>query len=130
LVESDFEGLVYLDATNGCDLIISAKIFMLYESTHFMPTGFSPNGDGSNDVIGLMGGGISEIKLYIYNRWGERVFSYEGDYEGVCPQDPLCNWDGKYNNQPVNVATYVFYLKGTYINGEEFTEKGTISLIK
>lgn len=130
LVESDFEGLVYLDANDGCDSIISAKVVMLYESAHFMPTGFSPNGDGSNDVIGLMGGGISEIKLYIYNRWGERVFSYEGDYDGVCPQDPLCNWDGQYNNQPVNVATYVFYLKGTYINGEEFSEKGTISLIK
>jgi gliding motility-associated-like protein len=131
LVESDFEGLVYIESiSSGCDSIISAKVKMLYESAHFVPTGFSPNGDGNNDVIGVMGGGITEINFYIYNRWGEKVFSYVGGYNDFCPDDPLCNWDGTYNNQPVNVETYVYYLKGTYSNGEDFTEKGTISLIK
>ena len=131
LVQSDFEGLVYVESLlTGCDSIISAKIRMLNESVHYVPTGFSPNNDGNNDFIGVMGGGISEINFYIYNRWGERIFTYEGPYEGFCPEDPTCQWDGTYNNQPLNVETYVYYLKGVYVNGEEFTDKGTISLIK
>ena len=130
LIESDFSGLITSQAANGCDSIISVKVMMLYESAHFVPSGFSPNSDGYNDNIGVMGGGISSINFYVYNRWGEKVFSYQGAYDGICPQDPLCKWDGTHNNKPVNVATYVYFLKGTYINGVEFTEKGTISLIK
>ena len=130
-VQSDFEGLVYIESLiSGCDSVISAKIRMLNESVHYVPTGFSPNNDGNNDFIGVMGGGISDIKFYIYNRWGERIFTYEGPYEGFCPEDPTCKWDGTYNNQALNVGTYVYYLKGVYVNGEEFTDKGTISLIK
>ena len=130
LIESDFSGLITTQAANGCDSIISVKVIMLYESAYFVPSGFSPNSDGNNDNIGVMGGGISSVNFYIYNRWGEKVFSYEGAYDGICPQDPLCKWDGTHNNTPVNVATYVYFLKGTYTNGLEFTEKGTISLIK
>ena len=124
LIESDFEGLVYLQAANGCDSVLSIRVQMLYESTHFVPSGFSPNGDGVNDFIGVMGGGIQEMEFSIFNRWGEVVFNSD------CCCSTICSWDGKHRNKVLNVGTYVYYLKGTYNNGMPFTEKGTISLVK
>ena len=124
LIESDFEGIVYLQASNGCDSIVSVKVLMLYESTHFVPSGFSPNGDGVNDYIGVMGGGIEEMEFSIFNRWGELIFNAD------CCCSQACLWDGKYRNQIQNVGTYVYYLNGIYTNGMPFKEKGTISLIK
>ena len=124
LIESDFEGIVYLQASNGCDSIVSVKVLMLYESTHFVPSGFSPNGDGVNDFIGVMGGGIEEMEFSIFNRWGELIFNAD------CCCSQACLWDGKYRNQIQNVGTYVYYLNGIYTNGMPFKEKGTISLIK
>ena len=124
LIESDFEGIVYLQASNGCDSIVSVKVLMLYESTHFVPSGFSPNGDGVNDYTGVMGGGIEEMEFSIFNRWGELIFNAD------CCCSQACLWDGKYRNQIQNVGTYVYYLNGIYTNGMPFKEKGTISLIK
>ena len=124
LIESDFEGLVYLQAANGCDSVLSIRVQMLYESTHFVPSGFSPNGDGVNDFIGVMGGGIQEMEFSIFNRWGEVVFNSD------CCCSTICSWDGKHRNKVLNVGTYIYYLKGTYNNGMPFTEKGTISLVK
>ena len=136
VIDSDYEDFINLKDIYGCDSVIGVKVNIIYEYFHFVPTGFSPNNDGENDVIGVMGTGVSEINFYIYNRWGQKVFSYEGDYN--CPQDqrdleganPLYSWNGTFNNQAVNVETYVYFLKGTYVNGKEFFEKGTISLIK
>ena len=105
LVESDFEGLVYLQAANGCDSVLSIRVQMLYESTHFVPSGFSPNGDGVNDFIGVMGGGIQEMEFSIFNRWGEVVFNSD------CCCSTICSWDGKHRNKVLNVGTYVYYLK-------------------
>src|SRR5690606_14542812 len=40
----------------------------------FIPTIFSPNGDGINDHLGVLGGCLDEMLLQIFDRWGERVF--------------------------------------------------------
>ena len=124
LIESDFSGLVYLQGIAGCDSIVSVNVTMLYEYTYYVPSGFSPNGDGQNDFIGVMGGGIEEMNFNIFNRWGEVVFNSE------CCCSQACSWDGTYRSQSLNVGTFVYYLTGKYINGIEFREKGTISLVK
>ena len=46
---------------------------------------FTPNNDGKNDYFQPTGLGISEYKIYIYNRWGEEVFY--SDNINLC-------WDG------------------------------------
>ena len=125
LIESDFEGLITYVGSNGCDSsILDITVLMIYEYAHFVPTGFSPNNDGNNDFIGVMGGGIEEMDFYIFNRWGEVV------YETDCCCSQSCSWDGKFRGQLLNNGTYVYYLKGKYLNGIPFKEKGLISLIK
>lgn len=125
LIESDFEGLITYVGSNGCDSsVLDITVLMIYEYAHFVPTGFSPNNDGNNDFIGVMGGGIEEMDFYIFNRWGEVV------YETDCCCSQNCSWDGKFRGQFLNNGTYVYYLKGKYLNGLPFKEKGLISLIK
>ena len=51
----------------------------------YVPNTFTPNSDGKNDYFQPKGVGISEYKIYIYNRWGVEVF-YSDNID-------LC-WDG------------------------------------
>ena len=56
----------------------------------YFPEGFSPNGDGINDVFQILGLYlIPDNSLAIYNRWGQLV------YETTDYQD---NWNGQQNN--------------------------------
>jgi gliding motility-associated-like protein len=54
--------------------------------TVFVPEGFSPNGDGVNDVLHILG--LLEYpqnELFIFNRWGHKVFErkdYKNDWDG------------------------------------------------
>src|SRR5690606_25210461 len=55
-----------------------------------VPSGFSPNGDGVNDIVYVRGFSIKEMDFKIFNRWGELVFEsynqengWDGTYKGV-----------------------------------------------
>jgi gliding motility-associated-like protein len=76
-----------------------------------VPTAFTPNGDGVNDVIYVDGWGIKKLNYFrIFNRWGQLLFeSY----------DIKVGWDGTYKGVPQNMETYIYqasaegYLPGT-----------------
>lgn len=87
----------------------------------FVPTGFSPNGDGENDIECVMGSCITSMTFSIYDRWGEKVFE---------SSDQLQCWDGKFRGQLMNTGIYVYHLKATLKNGEEVNQKGNINLIR
>ena len=61
----------------------------LTNSTIFIPEGFSPNGDGINDLFVIRGMNGLTVSLEIYNRWGHMVYKND-DYHN--------DWDGKPNN--------------------------------
>ncbi|WP_109745330.1 DUF7507 domain-containing protein [Arcicella aurantiaca] len=89
----------------------------------FIPEGFSPNGDGINDlfVINLNDKTLT-INLQIYNRWGGLVYAQE-DYQN--------NWDGT-ANQGANLTGKTGLPDGTYFymvklsNGKEFVRSMTL----
>jgi gliding motility-associated-like protein len=88
----------------------------------YIPNVFSPNGDLNNDFLDVNGAGIQRFEMKIFDRWGTKAFettSIDND------------WDGIYKNgEKAAVAVYTYYAKGTYTNGEKFTLKGNISLVK
>ena len=122
--ENNFSGTEIFTASNGCDSIVLVTLVFVNESIHWVPSGFSPNNDGFNDYIYVMGGDFQELEFLIFNRWGELV------YESDCCCSNACGWNGYFKGQILNNGTYVYLLKGVYNNGESFKEKGTISLIK
>lgn len=87
----------------------------------FVANVFSPNGDGNNDVLHVMGKGVTEIQFVIFNRWGEKVFETNDITEG---------WDGTYKGDPMNLAVFVYIARGKFKNGDEFDKKGNVTLVR
>lgn len=100
----------------NCDTLEPPK-----ENSIFLPSIFSPNGDGNNDIFRVRGNNISEINLTIYNRWGEIVFE---------TKDKSLGWDGAFNGSPLNPGVFVFYLNVIYEDGNSEELKGNITLVR
>lgn len=89
----------------------------------FIPTGFSPNGDGQNDELKLFATAQVEALLFtVYNRWGQIVFE---------TTDITKSWDGNFNSRPMDAAVFTYTLRYTCKsdNAEEVIS-GNISLVK
>ncbi len=88
----------------------------------YIPSGFTPNGDGKNDLLRPVTVGISKLNYFtIYNRWGQRVYSTTELNKG---------WDGTYNGEPQPSGTYVFQAEGIDYLGKRVYKKGTAVLIR
>jgi gliding motility-associated-like protein len=87
----------------------------------FVANVFSPNNDGINDVLHVMGKGIAELRFTIYDRWGERVFETT-DLNG--------SWDGNYQGEPMNSGVFVYFVNGKLKNGENLIETGNVTLLR
>lgn len=67
----------------------------------FIPTAFTPNGDGRNDRFRPRGAIDGSFRMYIFNQWGEQIYF---------TQDPVAGWDGTRNGLPVHNGTYVYLI--------------------
>lgn len=88
-----------------------------------MPSSFTPNSDGHNDIFRPLGYRITHYDMVIYNRWGEIV------YEINSPN--ISNgWNGKFNNTDAEVGVYVYYMNATFINGDKKSLTGNVTLLR
>jgi len=91
----------------------------------WFPSGFTPNGDGLNEIARLRSKYLSDIADYtllIVNRFGEKVFVTNDVTEG---------WDGDYKGTRAEVGTYYYMIKYRIAGGEkEYLLKGDLTLIR
>lgn len=107
--------------TNGCRTTDNITIIVDFDNVIFVPNIFSPNGDGANDILFVRGKGVAQLKFFVYDRWGEKVFETTSLDVG---------WDGSFRGKEMNKAVFVYYLEATFIDGKEVTQKGDITLVK
>jgi gliding motility-associated-like protein len=86
-----------------------------------IPTGFSPNGDGVNDVFHVLGGPFKEVDFKVYNDWGNLVYS---------TTDPEGGWDGTFKGQAQPGGVYVYTVTGTTTEGKVIKTAGNVTLIR
>jgi gliding motility-associated-like protein len=93
-------------------------------SAHFwVPTAFTPDGNGISDVFFVRGEGIQNFECTVFNRWGEQIFISRNIEIG---------WDGKRQNggEELPEGAYVYHIKGTLSTGTPVASTGMINLIR
>ena len=114
---------VFVTDLQGCldSATILVKIFRTNPQI-FVPTGFTPNGDGLNDVLKPIAVGVERIDYFrVYNRWGQLVFSTTANGHG---------WNGEISGKPQTSNTYVWMVKAVDYTGKPIFQKGTSTLIR
>jgi gliding motility-associated-like protein len=115
----------YFTVTNsiGCKGIdsINVKVYTLPPDI-YIPSAFSPDGDGKNDVIRPIALGIKKLENFsVYNRLGELLFTTSSINKG---------WDGTYKGQKQDPTTYVWQATAIDYKGKTIFRKGTVILIR
>ncbi|MDB5201145.1 MAG: hypothetical protein JWQ27_554 [Ferruginibacter sp.] len=112
---------VYNEA--GCvdSAFFKVKIFST-GPTIFVPSGFTPNTDGLNDVLRPIAVGMKQLNYFsVYNRNGQLMFNTTEFGKG---------WNGKYGGQPQDAGTFVWMVKAIDYLGKPYIQKGSVILIR
>jgi gliding motility-associated-like protein len=102
-------------------LNVTTDIALCPITSIYIPTAFSPNNDGLNDIFMVRGAETHNFNLNIYDRLGNLVFSSIDQNEA---------WDGDINGKNGNSAVYIYSLKYQDVDGKDHHLKGNISLIR
>lgn len=88
----------------------------------YAPTAFSPDGDGINDYFNVVGQGLTNYTIEIYNRWGQMVFK---------SNDMSAKWDGNFRNKKAPAGTYVYKVNSVDFGSEiRLIKSGSVSLVR
>jgi gliding motility-associated-like protein len=114
---------VRVSTPEGCYGNDSIKIYIFNTQPEvFIPSAFTPNGDGLNDVFRPTVAGMEQFLYFrIYNRWGQLMFSTNESNRG---------WDGNYNGSKQGSGTYVYVVEAVDYNNKPYIKKGTFVLIR
>lgn len=106
----------------GCEGKDEIRIKVIQGPEIYVPTGFTPNNDGKNDLLKPVLAGIKELRFFnIYNRWGQLIFQ---------SKDVSRGWDGRFKGVLESNASYVWIAEGVDYKGNVIVRKGTTTLIR
>ncbi|HHJ50655.1 MAG TPA: T9SS type B sorting domain-containing protein, partial [Phaeodactylibacter sp.] len=113
---------------NGCTATAYTLVQVNTNYSVFIPTAFSPNGDGLNDVFLLFGStAVEEVLLFrIFDRWGD--FVYEA--YNFAPNMPEFGWDGTYRGKAADPGIYTYFASVRFVDGTEQVFKGQVHLVR
>lgn len=119
---NDVEYAIDVSDLHTCLTTDTILMRVLKKPGYYLPTAFTPNGDGLNDVIKPYLVGMKSLKSFsIFNRWGTLVFYSTKEGEG---------WNGKHNGVDQDTGVYVWILEFVNSSGKTITEKGTVTVIR
>jgi gliding motility-associated-like protein len=88
----------------------------------FVPTAFTPNGDGKNDLLRPTLMGLKDMHYFrVFNRWGELVYETKTKRAG---------WDGRIGGAMQGSGVFVWVVSGVGVDGKTHVRRGTSALIR
>lgn len=105
----------------GCTDTLIKKVAAGANNPAFIPTTFTPNGDGRNDIFRVRGDQFTLEEMKIFDQWGTLIYSTDAS---------LPHWDGTVNGKTVVNGTYVYriVIVDDKFNKQELT--GPVTVIK
>lgn len=120
-----FKDRIFLKVENayGCSDTQSLYFYIFPNLTNlYHENVFSPNGDQLNEVFKPYNiDGAKDYELRIFNRWGEQLFK---------SNDPNTGWNGTYKNEPVQNGIYIFTVEFMYADGNRYSTKGNVTVVR
>lgn len=112
----------------GCSDYICHPITIKPYWTFYIPNAFTPNGDGFNDFFNGTGYNITEYQLWIYDRWGNMIYT-TGEEKDPASSKP---WDGKANNgeEAAQQDVYVWKVQLKDVFKKRHNYVGTVTIVK
>jgi gliding motility-associated-like protein len=119
---NDVQYEIRISDIHTCVTIDTLQMLVLKKPGYYLPTAFTPNGDGLNDVARpYLVRMKSLVSFSVFDRWGKRIFFTQQDGKG---------WDGKFEGVTQPTGVYVWILEFMDTSNQKVTEKGTITLIR
>jgi gliding motility-associated-like protein len=84
---------------HGCSDTAVKQVQILPEFRFWIPNTFTPNSDGRNDVFMPKVIGVSKYEFYVYNKWGQKIFS---------DNDPSKGWNGTFEGRKCEQDVYIW----------------------
>lgn len=121
-LQDDIIYTLKVTSNEGCVDTDEVKITVFKGSFIYVPTGFTPDGNGLNDLLLPSYGGIKKLHYFsVYNRWGERVFTTIDMGKG---------WDGTLRGASQASGVYVWMVSAIDYAGKIYQLKGTTTIIR
>lgn len=118
----DVKYFIDISDIHTCVTTDTMQILVLKKPGFYLPSAFTPNGDGLNDVIRPYLIGMKGLKSFsVFNRWGNLIFFSKTYGEA---------WDGKSKGVDQNAGVYVWILEFYNQDNKLVTEKGSLTLIR
>ncbi|MEM9820676.1 MAG: gliding motility-associated C-terminal domain-containing protein [Bacteroidota bacterium] len=119
--------LTVVDA-NGCQSTDGIQLLLNKQRNVYIPSAFSPNGDGANDWLTVFGGqGIERINYFrVFNRWGALVY----ERNRFQPNDLPNGWDGTFRGRDAAVGVYLFVAEVLFEDGWVESYQGDVTLFR
>ena len=117
--QGDYSVLLVVKDLNGC--IDSARQDIAIILLPDIPTAFTPNGDGQNDLFLVRGGPFKTINVRVYNSWGQLIFE---------TNDQLDGWNGTFNGTEQPVGVFVWVVEVEMFNGKKIKKTGDVTLLR
>jgi gliding motility-associated-like protein len=88
----------------------------------WIPSAFSPDGDGINDLWGWSGECLpKDFSVDVFDRWGELIYT---------STNPFKPWDGSYGGKPAPIGVYVYRVGYQLLYQERKEVKGSVTLVR
>jgi gliding motility-associated-like protein len=122
LLSQDTRFTVTAYTTAGCASSASIFIKVFKGPAIYVPSAFTPNGDGVNDVLRIVAPGVRSFNYFrIFDRWGREAYH---------STDPQATWDGTVSGHPAPAGTYVWMVQGVDLTGKTLSAQGTLLLLR
>ncbi|MBL7725732.1 MAG: choice-of-anchor L domain-containing protein [Chitinophagaceae bacterium] len=119
---NDFRYTVTGTTPEGCEGVDEIFIKAYKGPEIYVPSGFTPDDNGLNDVLRPIPVGIREFRYFrVFNRWGQIVFN---------TQDPNKGWDGRVNGVRQSTGTFIWMAEAIDYKGNLISRRGFVTIVR